>query len=243
MTRKGGRVKICLASAMLTFFAMLPLVVSVYIDQMLFGLTEETRFAEYLLVYGFVIICGVLFLAPAGAAFFSYAYGAYSQARYGAVYRKRTPRGYFRNLFGGMMIFLRGAVCAVIFQGAYVLTVALEKLWGLDKFGLPMIIIGTPLMLLAFIICLIFCWLTGFVFLMPYYFARGEGLLTSFKKSCRAFIVQPFMKDGFALIFLPLILLSALTLGVLLIVFVMPLMMFTYFTLAETLDGGELLED
>ena len=247
MMRSGGLLKLSLASAMLIFVAMLPLVLAVNWDIAVFGTAEISVLWEHLVSvlpgYGSMFILDIFLVAPAFAAYVVYAYRMYSKARYGAVYGKKSSGGYFRCLLGGLLMTLRGAICALILQGAYVLTFHLEALFRIEELGIPMILLGIPLMSLAAVICLVLCWITGFAFTVPYCFAKGEGIFASFKRSFKSFIRHPFLKDGYALVFLGLIALSALTFGVLLIIFVMPLMMFTYFTLAEYIDGGELLED
>ena len=244
-TKKGGRIRMTFAFALLTFAAMLPFSVAVYLDSTIFGYSIATKPIEYLLVYGLIILLNIFMVAPVSAAFFSYTFELYSKARYGAVYRKkkRGVYGYFRNLFGGLLLTLRGAVCAVVLQGAYALTRYLETLIGIEMIGFPMLIIGAPLMTVALGFCFLFLWITGGMFLMPYYFARGEGIFASFFKSYKTLRAHPFLKDGYALIFSVLTALSMLTLGILFALWVMPLMMFTYFTLADHLDGGKLLEE
>lgn len=243
MMRRGNWIRLSLASAMLTVVTMLPLMVGVYFDTIVFGYSTEPMFIEYVIVYTLTILLNIFLVAPAFAAYVSYTYGVYSGVRYGADYRVKRAGGYFRNLFCGLLLTVRTAVCAVVLQGAYALTQLLESVLKIKFLGLPMLILAAPLMTLAVIFCLFFCWITGIVFMAPYYFARGEGIFASFKKGIKAFFAHPFLKDGYSLIFIGLIALSVLTLGVLLILFVMPLMMFTYFTLAEYIDSGELLED
>ena len=244
-TRRGSRIRLGIASALLIFAILLPATVAAYLNITVFGYNAQSHFMEYVLVYGIVAIFSLMATVPVCAAYFSYTYGIYSKARYGAVYtkRKRGAYGYFRDLFGGMILMLRGGVCAIALQTAYLLTAYAEIALKIDKYGIPMIVLCIPLMTVAIGFCLIFLWLTSGFFLAPYYFARGERLFTALVKSHKAIIAHPFLKDGYALIFLILIALSVFTLGVALVLWVMPIMMLTYFTLAEYIDGGELPED
>ena len=86
-------------------------------------------------------------------------------------------------------------------------------------------------------------WLTNRGFLTPYYYGRGMTVFASIKKSREVTARYPFYADGFMIIFGIAAALSAISVGVLFMLMVLPLMMFTYFSLAEHLDGKKLLED
>lgn len=199
--------------------------------------------------YDLTVIFGGLITLPAYAWFFTYSWQTYSNTRYGFVDRERPRKGsygYFRSLLSGALLLFRPMICFIILQIGYLLSrVISENTYGtvVEGLGMPMIGllfvfwgIGIPLSLL-------FLWLTNSCFYVPYYYARGFSLVKAYRQSRGLSAKRPFICDGFSLIFGAGALLSLPTVGVLFVLLVLPLAIFTYFSLAEHLDGKKLLED
>ncbi len=251
LSEKGSRFRLILAGTLLSLSFVLPMMFGVYITLLRFGYTETTQPIEYVWVYAIVLATGLLITIPVSAMFFCYAWQTYSSARYGYVDRekKRGAYNYFRSLFSGIIIMARPLVCFVLLQLAYEGAFALSEVCVFGGMAIPMIVFLVPLGAVAIIISILFLWITGRAFLIPYYYARGFGIWRTVAMSRRRCARSPFIWDIFFLIFAAMSALSLISVGVLFILLVLPLMMFTYFTIAEHMDnmdsinGNKLLED
>ena len=199
--------------------------------------------------YDLTVIFGGLITLPAYACYFTYSWQTYSKTRYGFVDIERPQKGsynYFRSLLSGALMLVVPVVCFVILQAGYLLArIISENTYGkvIDGLGVPMIALLFIFWGVSIPLCILLLWLTNSCFYVPYYYARGYGLVSAYRQSRRLSAEHPFICDGFSLIFGIGALLSIPTVGVLLILFVLPLAAFTYFSLAEHLDGKKLLED
>ena len=106
-----------------------------------------------------------------------------------------------------------------------------------------MIVFLVPFWTVGILLSVLLLWGTNSRFLEPYYYGRGMSVLEAKKRSIDKCARHPFYCDLFSIIFGVMSVLSLITVGVLFILLILPLMMFTYFTLAEHMDGNKLLED
>lgn len=245
LSEKGSRFRLILAGALLSFSFVLPMMFGVYVTLLRFGYSETTQPIEYVWVYAIVLAVGLFVTLPASAMFFSYAWQTYSVARYGYVDRekKRGAYNYFRSFFSGIIIMARPFFCFVLLQLGYEGAFALSEVCVFEGIAIPMIVFLVPLWAVAITVSALFLWITGRVFFVPYYYARGFGVFQALKMSSRRCKKSPFVGDIFSLIFAAMSALSLISVGVLFILLVLPLLMFTYFTIAEQIDGKKLLED
>ncbi len=242
---KGSRTRLILSGILLCLAFVLPMMLGVYIPLLIFGYSEVTPFYEYLCIYVLALVSGALVTLPAAAMFFTYNWQVYSNARYGYAdrERKKGSYNYFCSLFAGVLIMARPFVCFVLFQIAYEGAYALSELCVYEGMAIPMIVFLVPFFAIAAVISVIFLMLTSFTFLVPYYYGRGMKMGKAISLSFKAFRKKPFTGAAFFLIFAAMSALSLISVGVLFVLLVLPLMMFTYFTIAEHIDGNKLLED
>lgn len=265
LTEKGSRFRMILAGILLAFAFVTPMMFGIYFPASLRtqieGLPELiNKISGYNIVfteeavdriltmaaYDLTVVLGVIVTLPAYACFFTYSWQTYSKTRYGYVDRERPKKGsysYFRSLASGALLLLRPMICFIILQMGYFFARVISENLVYDGLALPMIF---PLALfwgIGLFLSILFMWVTNWAFFAPYYFARGIGVFKAFKLSRELSKRHPFMCDGFSLIFGIAAALSLVSVGVLFILLVLPLMTFTYFSLAEHLDGKKLLED
>lgn len=272
LSEKGSRFRMILAATLLAFAFVIPMIVGVYLPVSLrsviielpeyingilesYGITyvsvmelteEMLAELELSLAYDLTVVMGALITLPAFAFFMTYTWRTYSKARYGFVDSERKKKGsynYFRGLFSGLIMLFRPLICFAILQLGYYEARELSEAMVYDGVALPMIL---PLILfwaIGLAISALLMWLTNYKFLVPYYYGRGMTLREANKRSKEICRKRPFICDGFSLIFGAAAALSLISVGVLFILLVLPLMMFTYFSLAEHLDGKKLLED
>jgi len=241
---RGSLLRMILAGIMLCFAWIIPMMIGVYTASTIFEYSEVPSIGEYVFVYAMTAALGVIVTIPTSAMFYTYTWSVYSNSRYGYVDRERK-RGYnyFRNLFSGFLLLARPVVCVIIMQTAYALTVFAERALKIDQYGVPMIILLVPFMGIALAVSAVFLWFTNFAFMAPYYYGRGMSAPKALRLSIRCSKKHPFWSDGFSIVFIALSLLSLLSFGVFFILGVLPILMFTYFTLAEHMDGSKLLEE
>ena len=94
------------------------------------------------------------------------------------------------------------------------------------------------LFVVAVLLLLLIVLVSDRAFLFPYYVTQGLTVRQAFKKSRQA--TKPCKGTGtrFLLSFAPLLLLSAVTLGLLFIFYTLPLMLLTYSSIASDIDGN-----
>ncbi len=246
---KGSLVRLILAGILLCLAFVLPMMLGVYLPIIGLGVNYTPSLAEglleYLLVYGIALGVGLFVTLPASGIFFTYTWQVYSNARYGYVdrERKKGAYNYFRNLFSGAVIMARPLACFLLFQLSYEGAYALSEICVFDGIAIPMIIFLVPFFILSAVISVIFLWLTSVLFLVPYYHGRGMSIWRAIGLGARGYARSPFIWDLFFLVFALMSALSLISVGSLFVLLVLPLMMFTYFTIAEHMDGYKLLED
>ena len=93
--------------------------------------------------------------------------------------------------------------------------------------------VTVALMAIAAMLSIITVLLSGSIFFFPFFIARGLSVSEALNRSRELTMQHKGIGPRFLLSFLPLLLLSALTLGLLFVFYVLPLMLLTYFSLAE----------
>ena len=266
LSKKGSRFRMILAGTLALLAFITPMMFGIYLPYAFKYLAESAvggfnvflgklfmaevtiEFSEVGLevaTYVLTVLVGAVVTLPAYAWFFTYCWNTYSRARYGFVDREGTSGGYnyFRALFSGMIMLSRPMLCFVILQFGYLLARLISDASEYDGIALPMIALLIPFWAVGILLSVLFMWVTNSRFLEPYYYGRGMSVLEAKKKSREKCARHPFYCDLFSIIFGVMSVLSLLTVGVLFVLMILPLMMFTYFTLAEYMDGNKLLED
>ena len=231
--QKGNWTRMIFAGGLLIFACFLPVLLSANITAIILGDTEETAALwgrEDLLTAGIAALFFLLITVPSAALFYRYCYRLYAAGRdgFGAVTAKTrvSPMRIWREGFGFL---LRPVGVGLLFVGAYWLA-------SLSEFLLYL-----PLVAVAIGLSILLMWGTGGCFLLPYFCCRGE-VKRAWKQSRRAMRHRYKAYGAYILSFLGWVVLSLLTAGVLLIFYVLPLMMFTYFALGDRMTA-ELLQE
>lgn len=272
LSEKGSRFRLILASTLLAFAFVTPMMIGVYLPVSLRSLIVELP--EYIngilesngitnvsvieltedmiaelevsLAYDLTIVFGALITLPAFAFFMTYTWRTYSKARYGFVDSERKKKGsynYFRGMMAGFLMLIFPLICFAILQLGYYEARVMSEVMTLDEIALPMILPLIIFWAVGLAVSALILWLTNYKFFVPYYYGRGMTLREANRRSKAICKKHPFICDGFSLIFGVATALSLVSVGVLFILLVLPLMMFTYYSLAEHLDGKKLLED
>ena len=234
LTKKGSRLKMILATILIIFAAAFPMMIGISLVSIL-GLEGDSAYA---VCYGVTLVLSFVLTMPFVSMYITYTREVYSEAKLGyRDIKKRGAYNYFRSLFSAVVIFGRYAISALIMQGTYILAQWLLELLRTAHVPLPFLLVFLPLLLVSLLIVAVFLWLTAPLFLAPYYYGKGctaaRAVMSSFKRTAK----RPFYSTLFALTYVVLTLVSLLTVGVLFVLWVQPLMMFTYFEFAEKMDG------
>lgn len=259
LSEKGSRLKMILAGTLISFAFMTPMMLGIYVStacapmlERLLRLTWDADSAALLSewictagAYALTALTGVLITLPAYGCFFVYSWQTYSNTRYGfvdLVGEKKGRYGYLRNLLAGALLLSRPVLCFIILQTGYLLSRLIsENIYG--EIAIPMIFPLMAFWAVGIFVSILFLWLTNSAFFAPYYYAKGDGIFKAYRQSRELSGRYPFVCDVFSLIFGVAFVLSGISVGVLFILLILPLMIFTYFSLAEHLDGKKLLED
>ena len=218
VSKKGNRIRMIFAGILLVFSVFLPVVLSLNIVWILFGETD-IWLADALFVCDWLLLSSVITL-PIVAALYRYCFRVYLRTRDGFDVIEYTPT-FGRCFRAGFMMLLRPIGVCLIFFAAY-------KLAEIDDF-----LLYIPIVALAAVISVLFMYLTCGAFFMPYFFCMGMKPSAALSRS------RAFMKHNrkiywaYMMSFVGMILLSVLTVGILFIVHALPIMMFTYFILAD----------
>lgn len=229
----GNWARMILAGTLLIFVCFFPLVLAGNLLAILLGDTAEAAHLhtlENLLFYGISALLFLLITVPGVALFYRYSWRLYVKSRDGiaapATQDKRKPMGVWS---AGFLIVLRPLVVAALFILAH-------WLGSLSQFLLYL-----PLVALAIGLAFLWMWATGGWFLFPYFMGRREA--KPLRQSRRTMKQHYKLYGAYMLSFLGLVLLSLLTAGVLLVFYVLPLMMFTYFALGDRLSAEQIQEE
>ena len=238
LTRKGSRVKMIVASTLAVFFFVFPMLMGIYTAIAIFG-SQGDAAATYAVAYGIIAFLGIFVTLPAMAMLLTYAKAVYSEAKYGyAQIKRRGAYGYFRNLFSSWRMFFWSAVGLLCLQAGFVAAMT-AKTFMIEKLQIspPFMAVFVPVAFTGLTAVALIMWLRNSRFLTFYYYSDGSSVRRAVKQSKNGTKRHPFYCDLYALTFILLFILSLFTFGVLFILWVLPLMMFTYFELAEVMDG------
>ena len=238
LTKKGSRLKMIVASTLAVFFLMFPMLMGIYTSMAIFGENGSVA-GTYAVAYGIIAFLGIFVTLPAMAMLLTYAKQTYSEAKYGyAQIKKRGAYNYFRNLFSSWRMFFWSVVALLCLQAGFVAAM-LAKDFVIKSLGIspPFMWVFIPVSLTGLIAVGFIMWLRNSRFLTFYYFSDGSSVRRAVMQSKKGTARHPFYSDLYALTFIILFVLSLLTFGVLFILWVLPLMMFTYFEIAERMDG------
>ena len=225
--RKGNWLRLIIAAVLLVFTVMSPMVLAMSISGILAGDAPEgsTLYVISDVVFYVLWVVLGLTLTPIGiACFYRFAYLGYKNGRDGISENGRLL-SFGRSLGAGLLILLRILPVIALFVAVYWLGF-LSDWWLYLPLAIAAIWLAIPLM-----------GMSGSVFLFPYYVARGERIGDACRMSRRAMKGNRRLYFSYMLSFLGWVLLSLLTAGVLLLIYVLPVMCFTYFILADRLDA------
>lgn len=266
LSEKGSRFRMILAGVLILFAFVTPMMFGIYLpsaviptveklieyinellrqrqlSELVFRMTDEMFMS---IVYDLTAFIGFFVTLPAYAWFFTYSWNTYSRARYGFADRERIKGdyNYFRSLLSGLVLLARPIICFAMLQLGYLLARVISEETVYDGLAIPMIALLIPFWAVAIFLSVLFLWVTNSSFLMPYYYGRGMTLRQARRLSKEKCARHPFYCDLFSVIFGVMSAISLLSVGVVFVLMILPLMMFTYFTLAEHMDGKKLLED
>lgn len=253
IAKKGSRTRMIVAGILFIFASVVPMMAGTYaltiaanalVNVPSLAPIASAAWFEYAVVYSGAILLQIFISLPAMAMFVTYAQKVYSEAKYGySDTKKRGAYNYFRSLFSAAFIFFRPIVVLVMVQGAFVLARELRAML-VTQFSiyLPTLLILIPLWCVVFVVAAWFMWVTNSLSLAPYYYSRGMSIFKSIRKSIKTTAKHPFYIDLFAIVFIALTAASMLTIGVLFVVWVLPLMIFTYYELADRMDSEKITE-
>lgn len=225
---RGNRARLALAFAVLLLSVLFPLVFALNLDGILYPVEELTE-AEMALETGIFLgtwLLTCLLITPCVISlFYRYGYKRYLSSRDASGYGGEPVRlGMFRSWLFGFWILMRPAVCAIPIG---------VSLWGAEMNQL----LRLPLLAVAVTLCVLWMRWTANWFLLPYRMCLGDSVLDAMRNSRRMIKGHKKLYGRYILSFLPHGLLSVLTVGVWLVFHTLPSLIFTYFTLAESLCG------
>ena len=229
---RGNRVRLALAFSVLFFSVLLPFVVALRIYGLVFGTGEALSESEMLLsdfvFYGLWLILGLLLIPPVLALFYRYAYRLYCESKDAAGYG--GDRSFGKPLEAwrfGFLLILRPLGC-----GALIWFV----LWISQFFRYCL---HFPLLALAVLLCVVWMRCGASWFLIPYRMCLGDDVRVAVRNSRKQMVGRKKLYGKYISAFLFHGILSVLTVGVWLVFYMLPNLIFTYFTLAESLDSKE----
>ena len=160
------------------------------------------------------------------ALFYRYAYRLYRTSRdaagYGGGERSGSPH---ENWVFGFLLILRPLGCGIVVWYTLLASQMLHY-W-----------LHFPLLALAVFLCVLWMRCGAGWFLIPYRMCRGDGVRAALRNSRKQIKGQRKLYGRYISAFLFHGILSVLTVGIWLVFYMLPNLIFTYFTLAESLDG------
>ncbi len=227
--KKGSLIKLITAGMLMLFVFTAPMLVGIYGASLL----RLKGFAAEGFKYGTVAILGLLLTMPCTAMLMTYTRQVYESAKYGYCEKRKGAFNYFRSIRGGYMLFSRLLLPMVLLQISYVAAELCNKYIRTDELAIPFLVLVLPLMLISLLISVIWLWITHRTFAAPYYYFLGRAPRMAKKESRRVTKAHPFRADIFSLCFVGMGIPSLVTFGVGFVLFVQPLMIFTYFEFAD----------
>lgn len=224
LATKGNRVRMVGVGILLTFAVISPITFAANLATVFLGEVDMPQGAIpwYFLAILVLVLLGT---APAVCALYRVAYRGYETATEGLAAPTRMPRlRYGDCLAAGICILLRPLVIVALFAGVY----TLASFWSFWLY--------VPLLAAAIALSVLWMRITADWFLLPYYVCRGKRTRAALRASRMAMKQHRRACGAYMRSFLGPILLSLLTVGLLLLLWTLPLMMFTYFSLADRID-------
>ena len=218
ISKKGNRIRMIFASILLVFSVFLPIVLSLNVVWTLFGDTDAWL-ADALFVCDWLLLSLVITM-PIVAAIYRYCFRVYLRTRDGLDALEYTPT-FGRCFRAGVLILSRPLAVLLIFFSAYKLAEIKEFLFYI------------PLMALAAVLSVLFMYLTGGAFFIPYFFSMGMKPSAALSRSRALMKRNRKIYMAYMISFVGMILLSVITVGIFFMVHALPIMMFTYFILAD----------
>ena len=245
ISRNGNRTRMIVAGILLMFSLVLPMMTALYALYVVYVNIEIDPRVLYAVLYGITLFMGIFISLPTVAMFVTYSQKVYSETKFGyADVKRRGAYNYFRSFFSTVVLFIGPIILFVMIQLAYELTGDIRG-YLVRQFNLaiPTLAILIPMWCVILVIFAFIAWLANSAFLAPYYYSRGMSAFKAIKESRRTTKRHPFYSDLFSIFFIVLSAISLLTFGVLFVLWVLPLMMFTYFELADRMDSERITED
>lgn len=221
----GNRLRLILLGILLILACFLPLILSWNLTDLFFGDSENGLFLmEEILFWCLMALLTVLITAPALTAAYRYAFWVLRREEQGILVPAQPRLGSYGELLrGGLLLLARPLAILGFFLGAY-------SLASLGDF-----VLYVPLTACSFLLSWLWMRVTACLFLLPYYLCLGETPKRAWARSCLAMEGKRKAYHAYAAGFFGLVLLSLLSVGVLLILYTLPLMLMTYFLLARRL--------
>ena len=236
--QNGARLRLIFCGILLIFGGMTPWIVGQHVATLVFGeLTEpygdEAVLWQYsALSLGVGVLLTLTVTALVVGALYAYGQSLYTRLRTGVAQRWELRRHTLGRLWrGGVLILVRPMGAALLFAGAYLLS---------ERIGYTL---HLPLLCLAALLAALLFYATGSWFLVPYYLSLGDGGAQAIGKSRQAMKQRKKLYGAYQKRFAGLVCLSVLTVGVLLVLYTVPLMLMTYFSLVQTMEDEEAKEE
>lgn len=229
--QNGNWAKMALAGVGLVFVCFLPLMLVNDGLTLLFGASDVSEQLYSVLFWSAFLIWSLVITVPGVALFYRYAWYLYIRTRDGFSVSGNRKQDPVQTWLFGLFTLLRPVAVVLLFMAAYGLA-SLSQFW-----------LWLPLAALAVFLSFLLMKGTGGLFFLPYRFCQGRSAPEAWRKSVRDMRGNYRQYAAYMRSFLGWILLSLLTAGVLLAVYLLPLMMFTYFALGDQCAAGQIREE
>ena len=251
----GNSLRLVLLSILSMFAVLVPVLVYVYTSSLIITLFDENGeniLISYILPALPAIAAAVFISMPAISG--AYHFGACVCDGDKTDYLSGYTNGYFKSMATGGILTLRWIPAIIVLVltaivpplAAEAADEALQPFYEELYSQYDMLIdiewlistlinwgVTVALMAIAAMLSIITVLLSGSIFFFPFFIARGLSVSEALNRSRELTMQHKGIGPRFLLSFLPLLLLSALTLGLLFVFYVLPLMLLTYFSLAE----------
>lgn len=233
--RRGNRIRLILCGILLIFAVAVPWIVAHHLTVMIFGEIPDVREGRWL-EYGISLIIGTLLTmlvtVPCVGGWYAYAADLVSRTETGApLYGKAQPVRYGQLYVCGVMTALRPVLAVLLFLAA-------DALYSGDKPFWQLLLYLAAALLTA---CLFLC--TRRQFLLSARLAQGDDLIDAIGDSRRLTRRHPRLFGDYWKHFFWQLPLGLLTVGVSLFLYTLPMMITTYFILANQAADGESKEE
>ena len=252
----GNSLRLILLSRLAMFVVLLPVLIYAYVSALLFTLIGESIWCYvYPLIPALPIAVFISF--PMITNLFVFSENVYSSGIANVL--SGFKKSYFTNVAAGAILTLLwlpplAALVTAFAAPDFASRILAENVYPYiisitESISLPSELEGLISMILywgfiailliaAVLLFLLIVLVSDRIFLFPYYITQGLTLRQALKKSCKVTKNCKGAGSRFILSFTTLLLLSALTLGLLLIFYTLPIMLLTYSSFASDIDGN-----